>query len=437
MTLVSTRPARLPEAADLFPRTRSDEELRALVFEIARESKEPFRQLVARLTGDEVSEPEARERWASFVTHRRSLAAALGRPVHLRVAALDFLSMSGEVRTRPLVLSASAFEQLWTAATTDGLTGLANARHFRALLSHELQQRRSEPLTLASLDLDGFKGVNDRDGHAAGDRALRGIAAGLRRVARRGDVVARLGGDEFAMLFIGSTLAQARALTARTLAHLGPLLTETGMGLSFGFAQVQAGDTPESLLERADQSMYRTKRAQKAAARTDGAPRPVALFATARPESYFAMHELFSERGVLLAPAPTAAALGPLRSLLKPQLVLVHVLFPPRGGLATLEALGDSVNGALVVPPTGWRARAGVRRPALTAVRGDGVLARVLGGLAPKPLTALPRLASKAQAGEVMKVVADLARGHKVSPSRVATLSSVAELDLIQRALGS
>jgi diguanylate cyclase (GGDEF)-like protein len=430
-------PARPPEASDLFPRTRTDEELRALVFQIARRTPEPFRVLVAKLIGDELSEQEAQGRWASFVTHRRELAAALGRPVHLRVAALDLLSLEGKVRKRPLVLSATAFEQLWAAATTDGLTGLANAHHFRSLLAHELQQRRPEPLTLASLDLDGFKGVNDRQGHAAGDRALRAVAAGLQKVARRGDVIARLGGDEFAILFIGGTLGQVRALTARTGEHLGPLLAETGMGLSFGFAQAQAEDSPETLLERADESMYCTKRAQKAGGRPAEEERPVALFATTRPESYFAMQGLFSERGVMLAPAPSPAALEALRSLLKPKLVLVHVLFPPNGGLATLEALGGAVDSALVVPSTGWRARGGLRFRALAPDRGDRVLAHVLDGLAPEPLSALPALASKTLASELMKVVADLARGLKVPPARLAPLSAIAELDVIKRSLGS
>ncbi len=436
---MSPRPSspRPPEASDLFPRTRSDEELRALVFQIARRTREPFRQLVARLIGDELSEKDARAWWARFVTHRRELAARLGRPVHLRVAALDLLSMKGQVRSRPLVLSATAFERLWTAATTDGLTGLANGHHFRSVLAHELKQRHPEPLTVAFLDLDGFKGVNDREGHAAGDRALREVAAALQKVARRGDVVARLGGDEFAILFVGGTLGHARSLAARTLEHLGPPLEATGIGLSFGFAQAQAADTPETLLARADASMYRTKRARKTVARRVEPQRPVALFATAQPESYFAMHQLFSARGLLLAPAPTAAALEALRSLLEPRLVLVHVLFPPRGGLAALESLGASVNSALVVPRTGWRVRGRLRCATVAPDRDDAVLTSLLAGLAPRPLRALPPLASKAQAGAVMKVVADLARGVKVPPARLAQLSSIAELDLIQRALGS
>ncbi|MDP2270091.1 MAG: GGDEF domain-containing protein [Archangium sp.] len=426
----------IPPKNDLYPFTRSDEELRGLVFQIARRTREPFRQLVARLIGDELSEPEARERWASFVTHRRELAASLGRPVHLRVAALDLLALEGEPRKRPLVLSASAFEQLWAAATTDGLTGLANAQHFKALLAHELRQRAPPPFTLASLDLDGFKHVNDRHGHAAGDRALRGVAAALQRAARQGDVVGRLGGDEFAVLLIGSTLPHAKALATRVGEHLAPLLAETGMGLSFGFAQLKAGDTAETLLERADASMYRTKRARKTVAAA--APvRPVALYATGRPEAYLALRELFAQRGVLLAPAPNPAALEALRSLLRPALVLVNVLFPPRGGLATLEALGGGVGKALVVPRTGWRVRAALSSPVLSPDRADGVLTRVLAGLAPEPLPSLPPLASKGQAAEVMKVVSDLARGLRVAPARLAELASIAELDLIKRSLGS
>lgn len=428
---------RLVSAKDLFPRTRSDEELRHLVFKLAQRTSEPFRHLVSKLVGDELSETRARQRWASFVTHRRALAGALGRPVHLRVAALDLMSLEGQEHARPLVISTAAFEQLWAAATTDGLTGLANARHFRSLLTHELKQRHREPLTLASLDLDGFKGVNDRDGHAAGDRALIEVAAGLRKVARRGDVVARVGGDEFAVLFIGATVTQARGLAGRAETNLKDVLARTGMGLSFGFAQVDESETPEALLARADQSMYRTKRARKSGAGARVSDRPLVLYATARPEAYFNLHQLFAAAGVLLAPAPTPAALGALMSLLKPSMVLVNVLFPPKGGLATLDALDEKIDAALVVPRTGWRSRAGLSRPVLAADAADGVLRRLLARLAPGSPSPLVPLSSVQQAAEVMHVVAALARGTKVAHARLEVLARVVEIDLLQRALGS
>lgn len=433
------RSAPLPslESEDLFPRTRTDDELRQLVFQLAQENHEPFRYLVEKLIGEQLPELDARQRWASFVTHRRVLAGTLGRPVHLRVAALDLMALEGHERQPALVISSSAFEQLWAAATTDGLTGLANARHFRALLAHELRQRNREPLTLACLDLDGFKALNDREGHAAGDRALIEVAAGLRRIGRRGDVVGRLGGDEFALLCIGASLADARQLASRVDEGLRELLDSTGIGLSFGFAQAGEIETPETLLQRADESMYRTKRARKSGVRPARQERPLALYATTRPDAYYRMRQIFALHGVLLAPAPNAAALTALLALLKPQAVLANVLFPPRGGVATLDALPPGLESALVVPRSGWRTHAGMERAVLTADASDGVLKHLLERVSPRALAPLAPFASARQAGEVMKLVGDLARGVKVPPAKLEGLNAVAEVELLQRAMGS
>jgi diguanylate cyclase (GGDEF)-like protein len=99
----------------------------------------------------------------------------------------------------------------------DTVTVLANTRGFyeQASLLLTVAKRTSVPVTLAYLDLDNFKAVNDRHGHEAGDRALSEAATVLRRHARASDVVARLGGDEFAILLLDAGPEAARTMLER------------------------------------------------------------------------------------------------------------------------------------------------------------------------------------------------------------------------------
>lgn len=107
--------------------------------------------------------------------------------------------------------------ELAKLAATDPLTGLANRRTWDAELERLVRETasRGEPLTLAIVDLDGFKAVNDRHGHTVGDAVLRATADGLRRAVRRGDLAARIGGDEFGLLLPGLSDAQAAAVVER------------------------------------------------------------------------------------------------------------------------------------------------------------------------------------------------------------------------------
>lgn len=103
--------------------------------------------------------------------------------------------------------------ELRHSAVHDVLTGLLNRRTFEERLHDELltAARTSRPLSVAMIDVDHFKQVNDRHGHEAGDRALQAVAATLRRAVRRTDLVARWGGEEFAVVFPGTSLAEAAA----------------------------------------------------------------------------------------------------------------------------------------------------------------------------------------------------------------------------------
>jgi diguanylate cyclase (GGDEF)-like protein len=129
-------------------------------------------------------------------------------------------------------------ERLKLAAATDGLTGLANHRHFHERLRTELQSARDHdrPLAVASIDIDGFKKVNDERGHARGDEALRLAAQALEKAVRGSDLVSRLGGDDFAILLEGADSAFARDVTERARAAvMRAMPEELGLTASAGF----------------------------------------------------------------------------------------------------------------------------------------------------------------------------------------------------------
>jgi diguanylate cyclase (GGDEF)-like protein/PAS domain S-box-containing protein len=160
-------------------------------------------------------------------------------------------------------------EELEHQANHDSLTGLPN----RNLLSDRLQQaivharRDQEAFTVAFLDLDHFKVVNDSLGHGAGDRLLIAIAERLRTCTREIDTVARLGGDEFVIVMpeCGSSPKQANRLERLMECLSEPLLldgNELVMACSIGFCCFPIdGDSPEVLLQKADTAMYRAKAA--------------------------------------------------------------------------------------------------------------------------------------------------------------------------------
>ena len=138
---------------------------------------------------------------------------------------------------------------------SDELTGVLNRRGFTAKTAMEIRRavRHDRPLTVAVLDLDKFKTVNDEAGHAAGDFVLRSVSAQWMSLSRSTDIVGRLGGDEFAMLLPETDADEARALMVR----LREFATHPW---SWGVAQVQPDDTVDSVLARADRAMYDDKR---------------------------------------------------------------------------------------------------------------------------------------------------------------------------------
>jgi diguanylate cyclase (GGDEF)-like protein len=163
-------------------------------------------------------------------------------------------------------------------ARTDALTGVANFRWFeeeaqRAMYS---SRRYGGPLSLAYLDLDGFKEVNDTRGHAAGDEVLKAFAATLRATLRPTDLVARLGGDEFVVLLPHTDANSAELALARVDLALADAPGARGIRFSAGIIQLdRAVGSIDDLLAKADEHMYEVKVGRRRAAEAAPATNPV------------------------------------------------------------------------------------------------------------------------------------------------------------------
>jgi diguanylate cyclase (GGDEF)-like protein len=150
-------------------------------------------------------------------------------------------------------------------AHTDPLTGIHNRRAFWSAAARELERcrRRGEPFSLAYLDLDAFKAVNDRYGHRAGDELLRGIATTLQQDLRQLDMVARLGGDEFALLLPGANVHGASAALLRLRERLHAASWRKAFDIDFSLGCLTVLTAPadvDTVVAQADELMYEMKR---------------------------------------------------------------------------------------------------------------------------------------------------------------------------------
>ncbi|MGY0198326.1 sensor domain-containing diguanylate cyclase [Leptothrix sp. BB-3] len=170
--------------------------------------------------------------------------------------------------------------QLEQLARTDALTGLSNRRDFEDRALHELQRARrlGRPLTVLMLDVDHFKGINDRHGHAVGDRVLKGVADVCRAQLRDIDLLARLGGEEFVILLPETAPADGHDVAERLRQSIEAAALAEASGdvirctVSIGIAWPDApDDSMATMLARADEALYVAKREGRNRV-TDAAP---------------------------------------------------------------------------------------------------------------------------------------------------------------------
>jgi diguanylate cyclase (GGDEF)-like protein len=199
-----------------------------------------------------------------------------GAPQDTRIIDIISRELGGPLRITSLV------EEAQRAATTDPLTGLMNRRAF--LYALELERARSVrhayALSLLLLDVDHFKLINDKRGHAAGDTVLSALARLLQHQARKVDIVGRWGGEEFVVALSGAEDAGAQMAAERIRAAVQGMVVEDENGqevrvtISIGACSMIAGESAEQLLDRADQAMYQAKAGGRNRVVVGASPRP-------------------------------------------------------------------------------------------------------------------------------------------------------------------
>jgi len=238
-----------------------------------------------RQTLDEINPPESATRVAAyFQTVFAAMAAGIEPPPfrgEMEYYRKDGSIMTGELQVIPHIDAAGRVVELigvtrdisdrkateaalHSLAVTDTLTGVWNRRQGTDLIAADLAARRpGQALSLLMLDIDHFKSINDTFGHQAGDHVLIEIASRLRRSLRGNDMVARWGGEEFVVLLRDCPLRNALKLAEDIRSGIGevPFGPLGSLTVSIGAAEIRTNENLASWLGRADQALYRAKRA--------------------------------------------------------------------------------------------------------------------------------------------------------------------------------
>ncbi|HEB49354.1 MAG TPA: GGDEF domain-containing protein [Desulfobulbus sp.] len=182
---------------------------------------------------------------------------------HVSGEEMELINESLPVLADPLK-RALDYEEIFAQARRDPLTGLPNRLVFEERIDTIMEQarRHHHPLTLAALDLDHFKQINDTMGHLRGDEVLRLVAHALQEQVRITDLLVRMGGDEFLVILPDTDMRAARYLGERLCRAVDALDIRTGsgkLGISIGLAQWQPGMDRAQWMEKADDILYQAK----------------------------------------------------------------------------------------------------------------------------------------------------------------------------------
>ena len=167
-----------------------------------------------------------------------------------------------------VVLLLSALKSEKALARTDSLTGAVNRRFFHEVLQREMDrsQRYRHPLTVAYLDLDNFKAINDQWGHPTGDKVLRTVVESAQKHLRSTDVIARLNGDEFAFLLPETGQQAAKSAVPKIQAALLQAMHRNAWPVTFSTGVLTCLAPPttvDEMMKSVDELMYSAKRSGK------------------------------------------------------------------------------------------------------------------------------------------------------------------------------
>ncbi len=213
----------------------------------------------------DLEEAAASALWSEVAIHRGDLTRRLGRDAGQRVALLDYVINVSRRLVEPQIIERDALSAIEHRATSDPLTGLFNRAYFDAVLHRETDrcQRSGVLSSLALMDLDRFKVVNDDHGHEKGDAVLRTIGAIVREHLRTVDIPCRFGGDELAAVLTDMDEGEAMRVAERVRAAVAAAFRNDAVPvtISIGVAMLvpvaAEGDVP---FVRADRALYAAKR---------------------------------------------------------------------------------------------------------------------------------------------------------------------------------
>ena len=202
--------------------------------------------------------------WPFVAENTTWLLLLLRRDTPIDDTGLELINESLEILAGPL-RRAMDYERIFEQARKDALTGLPNRTVFEERLPcfMERASRHGHPLTLAALDLDHFKAINDTLGHLMGDEVLKQVTAALQAQIRMTDLLVRMGGDEFLLVLPDTDMAAARHLAERLCRAVDALDIRCNgdkLGISIGLAQWQPGMSRDQWLEQADDLLYQAKK---------------------------------------------------------------------------------------------------------------------------------------------------------------------------------
>ncbi len=178
-----------------------------------------YRLIINLLTSLEMDEEEARGHYFRILENKYYLSEKMGRDIGIRVAALDYFQNIIKSLKNPKIMEITFFEQILKLSKEDPKTGCYNSKFISEFVVKEIKKakRHKLKLSLIMIDLDDFKGVNDKFGHLVGDKVLKEFSLVLSKSVRDEDIIARFGGDEFMIVLPQTDHIGARYLAERII----------------------------------------------------------------------------------------------------------------------------------------------------------------------------------------------------------------------------
>jgi diguanylate cyclase (GGDEF)-like protein len=222
-------------------------------------------QFINILSGIEMNDDDAKIHYEKIIEHRNEMEMALGRKVDFRVGMFDYFSSRKPKLQNPKLIELKEYEYKNNLIMIDELTGLYNRRFLFDYLDKEYNRssRKNLNFSIAFLDIDDFKKVNDTYGHRVGDKVLKEFSEILKEVVRLEDIPARFGGEEFVLAMPDTDLDNAKLVTKRFMNKVRKNVFTENINLTFsaGIACYPLhGKKIEEIIEKADQALYYSKK---------------------------------------------------------------------------------------------------------------------------------------------------------------------------------